>query len=101
MEEEDAIKRIEEQIGKLIIIDYDPTITLLNMVQKEPVELKPPRLYVVVKAQKDYSMRTIVSTIGTILYGMSKYLVGIIQPTLNKNIKAKTWDIYQDKEQVS
>ena len=90
MEEEDAIKRIEEQIGKSITIDYDPTITLLNMVQKEPAELKSPRLYVVVKAQKDYSMRTIVSTIGTILYGMSKYLVGIIQPTLNKNIKAKT-----------
>ena len=30
MKEEDAIKRIEEQIGKSIIIDYDPTTTLLN-----------------------------------------------------------------------
>ena len=27
---EDAIKRIEEQIGKSIIIVYDPTTTLLN-----------------------------------------------------------------------
>ena len=40
MEEEDAIKRIDEQIGKLIIIDYDPTITLLNMVQKELAKLR-------------------------------------------------------------
>ena len=40
MEEEDAIKRIDEQIGKLIIIDYDPTITLLNMVQKERAKLR-------------------------------------------------------------
>ena len=71
MEEEDAIKRIDEQIGKLIIIDYDPTITLLNMVQKERAKLRkegkfdnktyykvypsdaiPPRLYGVVKAHK-------------------------------------------------
>ena len=71
MEEEDAIKRIDEQIGKLIIIDYDPTITLLNMVQKELAKLRkegkfdnktyykvypsdeiPSRLYVVVKAHK-------------------------------------------------
>ena len=71
MEEEDAIKRIDEQIGKLITIDYDPTITLLNMVQKELAKLRkegkfdnktyykvypsdaiPPRLYVVVKAHK-------------------------------------------------
>ena len=30
-------------------------------------------------------MRTIVSIIGTSAYGISKYLVEIIQPTLNKN----------------
>ena len=30
-------------------------------------------------------MTTIVSTIGTAPYGTSKYLVDIIQPTLNKN----------------
>ena len=108
MEEEDAIKRIEEQIGKSIIIDYDPTTTLLNKFQKELAKLRkegkfdnktyykvypsdaiPPRLYGVVKAhkpEKNYLMRTIVSTIGTVPYGTSKYLVEIIQLILNKNI---------------
>ena len=71
MEEEGAIKRIEEQIGKSITIDYDPTTTLLNKFQKELAKLKkegnfhnkanykvfpsdaiPPRLYGVVKAHK-------------------------------------------------
>ena len=71
MEEEDAIKRIEEQIRKLIIIDYDPTTTLLNMFQKELAKLRkegkfhnktyyevyqsdaiPSRLYGFVKAHK-------------------------------------------------
>ena len=57
-------------------------------------------------------MRTIVSTIGTVPYGTSKYLVEIIQPTLNKNInrvinsytflkETKTWEIHQDEVQVS
>ena len=57
-------------------------------------------------------MRTIVSTIGKVPYGLSRYLVEKIQPTLNK-IKhhvinshtfvqeAKTWKIYQDEVQVS
>ena len=40
MEEEDAIKRKEEQIGKSIIIDYDPTTTLLNKFQKELAKLR-------------------------------------------------------------
>ena len=105
MEEEDAIKRIEEQIGKSIIIDYDPTTTLLNKFQKELAKLRkegkfdnktyykvypsdaiPPRLYGVVKvhkSEKNYLMRTIALTIGTV---PSKYLVEIIQATLNKNI---------------
>ena len=82
MEEEDAIKRIEEQIGKSIIIDYDPTTTLLNKFQKELAKLRkegkfdnktyykvypsdaiPPRLYGDLKAhkpEKNYPMRTIV-----------------------------------------
>ena len=30
-------------------------------------------------------MRTMVSTIGTVIYDTSKYLVEIIQATLNKN----------------
>ena len=57
-------------------------------------------------------MRTVVSTIGKVPYGLSGYLVEKIQPTLNK-IKhhvinphtfvqeAKTWKIYQDEVQVS
>ena len=40
MEEEEAIKRIEEQIGKSIIIDYDPITTLLNKFQKELAKLR-------------------------------------------------------------
>ena len=39
MEEEDAIKSIEEQIGKSIIIDYDPT-TLSNKFRKELAKLR-------------------------------------------------------------
>ena len=35
MKEEGAIKRIEEQIGKSNMIDYDPTTTLLNKFQKK------------------------------------------------------------------
>ena len=106
MEEEDAIKRIEEQIGKSIITDYDLTTTLLNKFQKElaklgkegkfhkkkyykvyPSNAITPRLYGVVKAykpEKSYPMRTILSIIRTVPYDTSKYLVEIIQPTLNK-----------------
>ena len=75
----------------------------------------PPRLYGVIKAhkpEKSYPMRTIVSTSGTVPYDTSKYLVEIIQPTLNKNIhrvinsytflqEAKTWEIYQDEVHIS
>ena len=57
-------------------------------------------------------MRTIVSTIGTPPYGISKYLIEILQPTLNKNEhrvinsssfvnEAKTWSIEPTKVQVS
>ena len=57
-------------------------------------------------------MRVIVSTIGTPPYGISKCLVDIIQPTLNKNhhkvknlrsfvSQAQTWKIEPDEIQVS
>ena len=57
-------------------------------------------------------MRTIVSTIATPPYGISKYLVEIIQPTLNKSeykvvnsssfvAEAKEWNIEKDEIQVS
>ena len=134
IKEEDAIRKIEEQIGKSKIIDHDPTPTLLKKFQKELAKLKkenkfdnktyfklypsdaiPPRLYGVIKAhkpEKNYLMRTIVSTIGTAPYGTSKYLVDIIQPTLNKNKhrvinpssfvnEAATWETTQNEIQVS
>ena len=40
MKEDDAIKRIKEQIEKSSIIDYDPTATLLNKFQKELAKLR-------------------------------------------------------------
>ena len=40
MKEDDAIKRIKEQIEKSSIIDYDPTTTLLNKFQKELAKLR-------------------------------------------------------------
>ena len=110
IKEEDAIRKAEEQIGKSKIIDHDSTPTLVKIFQKELAKLRkenkfdnktyfklypsdaiPPRLYGLIKAHKpekkklSYPMRTIVSTIGTAPYGTSKYLVDIIQPTLNKN----------------
>ena len=56
-------------------------------------------------------MRLIVSTVGTSPYGISKYLVDNIQPTLNKNhhniknsrsfvSQAQTWKIEPDEIQV-
>ena len=71
IKEKDAIQKIEEQIGKSKIIDYDPTPTLLNKFQKELAKLRkenkfdsktyfklypsdaiPPQLYWVIKAHK-------------------------------------------------
>ena len=40
MKEEEAVERIEEQIGMLNIIDYDPTATLLDKFQKELAKLR-------------------------------------------------------------
>ena len=80
-----------------------------------PSDAIPPRIYGVIKTHKPgktYLMRTIVSTIGTAPYGISKYLVEIIQPTLNKNKRrvmnspsfineAATWETTQEEIQVS
>ena len=134
IKEEDTIQKIEEQIGKSKIIDHDPTPTLLKKFQKELAKLRkdnkfdnktyfklypsdaiPPQLYGVIKAhksEKNYPMRTIVSNIGTAPYGTSKYLVDIMQPTLNKNKhrvinsssfvnEAATWETTQEEIQVS
>ena len=62
--------------------------------------------------EKNYPMRTVVSTVETPPNGISKYLIKIIQPTLNKSqhkIKnsvefvkaAKTWKISPTEIQVS
>ena len=64
------------------------------------------------KPEKNYPMRNIVSTIGTPVHGLSKYLVNIIQPTLDKNEvrlknssafvqRAKNWSISESEVQVS
>ena len=71
IKEEDVIQKIEEQTGKLKVIDHDPTTTLLNKfptelakVRKEkqfdsktyfklyPSDAISPRLYWVIKAHK-------------------------------------------------
>ena len=45
MKEEEAINRIEEQIGKSIITNYDPTTTPLNKFQKELAKLRKERKF--------------------------------------------------------
>ena len=99
--------KIEEQLGKSKIIDYDPTNLLTGKFQRLLRKLKkegkfdkktysliypsgciPPRLYGTLKAykpEKSYLMRVVLSTIGSPPYGTSKYLVKIIQPTFNTN----------------
>ena len=134
IKEEDAIQKIEKQIGKSKVIDHNPSPTLLNKFQKElaklrkgnkfdnkthfkyyPSDATPPRLTGVIKAhkpEKNYPLKTIVSTIGTAPYRTSKYLVEIIRPTLNKNKhrvmnsssfvnEAATWETTQEEIQVS
>ena len=75
----------------------------------------PPRLYWAIKAhkpEKNYPMRTIVSTLQTASYGTSNYLAEFIEPILNKNKhpgkkpssfenKAATWETTQEHIQVS
>ena len=101
---EDAIQKIGEQIGES---NTDPTSAITSKIQKHLATLRkqqkfetrahfqlypsdpiPSRLYVVIKAHKHENcdpMRAIVSTIGTPSYGISQYLVELIQPTLNKS----------------
>ena len=134
LSEKNAMQKIEEQLGKAKVAENDPTLKFTNKIQKILCRLRkekkftdreyfqiypsdpiPPRLYGTVKAhkpEKNYPMRTIVSTIGTPAYGISKYLVEIIQPTLNKNNnkiqnstsfvhEAKDWKIEPTEIQVS
>ena len=132
--ERDANKKIKEQLGKAKVIDEGPSQKYISKVQKRLCKLRkekkftakeyfeiylsdpiPPRLYGAVKndkPEKNYPTRTVVSTVGTPPYGTSKYLVKIIQPTLNKSqheIKnsaefvkeAERWKISPTEIQVS
>ena len=107
IDRDDAIAKIEEQLGNTEIITQDPTPALARKFQntlrplhqagkltdKEykklyPSDPIPPRMYGTIKAhkpEKNYPMRVVVSTIGTPSYRTSEHLVKIIQPTLNKN----------------
>ena len=107
LSEGDTIKKIEEQLEKAKVIDEDPTQKYTSKIHKHLCKLRkekkftdkeyfktypsdpiPPRLCGTVKArkpEKNYPMRTVVSTIRTPPYGISKYLVKIIQPTLNNS----------------
>ena len=129
-----AKEKIEEQLGKTTKAKIDPISRLTNKIQKKlcklrkenkftnktyfelyPSDLIPPRLYGTIKAhkpEKNFPMRVIVSAIGTPPYGISKYLVDIIQPTLKKNHRkvknsrsfvsqAQTWKTEPDEMQVS
>ena len=64
-----------------------------------------------IKQTKNFPMRVIISTIGKPPYGISKYLVDIIQLTLNKNqyqlkntksfvLQVQTWTIEPDELQT-
>ena len=80
-----------------------------------PSDAIAPRQEGVIKVhrqEKNYPMRTIVSTIGTAPYGTWKYLVEIIQPILSKNKhcvmnsssfvnEIATWETTQRKIKVS
>ena len=103
----DTIQKIEEQIRKSVVSNTNPTSALTSKNQKHLTTLRkqqkletrtyfhfypsdpiPPRIYgvtIVRKPEKCYPMRAIVSTISTLPYGISQYLVELIQPTLNKN----------------
>ena len=97
------MQKIEEHLGKAKIAENDQTLKFTNKIQKTLCRLRKekkftdkeyfqiypsdpiaPRLCGTHKPEKIYPMRTTVSTIGTQAYRISKYLVEIIQPTLNK-----------------
>ena len=129
---ETAKEKIREQMGDSKIVNKDPTDSFARKIQSEIRKVKSkltiaqyrdiypsdpiaPRMYGAIKAhkpEKNYPMRVIVSTIGTANYGLSKFLVDLIQPTLNKNgtrlinsrkfvSSAREWNIDPSEIQVS
>ena len=107
MNKDDAIAKIQDQLGEARLTNNDPTKSLtkkfqttLSAIRKEeklsnklyyemyPSHAVPPRMYGMLKAhkpQKNYPMRLVVSTIGAPMYGVSKHLASLIQPVLDKN----------------
>ena len=94
-----ALEKICDQIGKTKILATDPTQSFTQKVKKilsqmnknnrftkkeyeniYPSDPIPPRMYGSIKAhpEKNYPMRIIVSTIETVTYVISEYLVKII-----------------------
>ena len=131
---EERLQKLKEQLGDAKISASDPTQRLtkkfqatLRQMRKDnkidsklfyemyPSDAVPPRMYGMVKAhkpQKNFPMRAVVSTIGTPMYGTSKFLVKLIQPTLDKNEtrlrnshafveQATLWEINPNETQVS
>ena len=123
LSEKNDMQKIEEQLGKAKIAVNDPTLKFTKKIKKilcrlqkekkftdkEYFQIYPPdpilpRLYGTIKAhkpEKNYPMRIIASTIGTLAYGISKYLVEIIQQTLNKRnneIKNSTSFVQETKD---
>ena len=127
-----AIDKLREQIGESKLVEKDPTAAFARKIQTEirkvksklsineyrdiyPSDPRPPCMYGVIKAhkpEKNYPMRVIVSTVGTANHGLSKFLVDLIQPTLNKNTtrlqnsrtfvaEARGWQIDPEEVQVS
>jgi hypothetical protein len=77
--------KIKVQLSKL---NKKGRLTKDEYQQIYPSDPIPPRMYGVVKAHKPeklYPMRIVVSTIDTPNYGISNYLVKLIQPILNEN----------------
>ena len=107
LDKQDALSKMEEQLGVATKIDIDPTKALLSKFQRTLLKLKkegkftaneyreiypsdaiPPRMYGMIKAHKPgkgFPMRAVVSTVGTAPHGVSRMLVKIIQPILSKN----------------
>ena len=84
----DAMRKIEEQIGESVVSNTDPTSVFTSKIQKHLATLQlypsdpiPPGFYGVIKAHKPekcYRMQAVVSTVGTPPYGISQYLVELI-----------------------
>ena len=97
MKEEDAIKRIEEQIGKSHTIDYDPAPTLLNKCQKELAELRKEGNFDNKIFYKDYPPDAIPPWLYSILNKNRNRVINLYTFVQ----KAKKWEICQEKVQVT